>query len=240
MPEDRIYSLPLSQVGDFVFDEKVVEVFPDMISRSVPGYASIVGMTVELAAKYARPHSYVYDLGCSLGAVTLPMARRVPESCYVLGIDSSQAMVESLLQKLEQDQNRSAIEIVQADIRAVEFEPSSFAVMNYTLQFIPLEDRPNLLANVCASLQPGGAFVLSEKVNVGEAEAQEMLTDLHHSFKRANGYSELEIAQKRTSLENTLIPESVETHLGRLKAAGFRSAVVWFQCLNFASFLAIK
>jgi tRNA (cmo5U34)-methyltransferase len=240
MPEDRIFSLPLSKVGDFVFDEKVVEVFPDMISRSVPGYASIVGMTVELAAKYAMPQTYVYDLGCSLGAVTLPMSRRVPDSCHIVGVDSSPAMVESLLQKLEQESKAGAVDIVQEDIRAMDFEPSSFMVMNYTLQFIPREDRLEVLSRIGQSLQPGGALVLSEKVNVGNSEAQKMLTDLHHSFKRANGYSDLEIAQKRTSLENTLIPESVETHLERLEAAGFRSALVWFQCLNFASFLAVK
>lgn len=66
------------------------------------------------------------------------------------------------------------------------------------------------------------------------------MTELHHNFKRANGYSELEIAQKRSALENVLRPESLASHQQRFKQAGFASSDVWFQCLNFASMLAIK
>jgi tRNA (cmo5U34)-methyltransferase len=65
-------------------------------------------------------------------------------------------------------------------------------------------------------------------------------TDLHHAFKRANGYSALEIAQKRNSLENVLIPETLASHRQRLQSAGFSSVDVWFQCFNFASLVAIK
>ena len=69
---------------------------------------------------------------------------------------------------------------------------------------------------------------------------QRYTSTLHHSFKRANEYSDLEIAQKRTSLENTLIPEYLQTHLDRLKRVGFSVATCWFQCFNFASFIALK
>lgn len=40
----------------------------------------------------------------------------------------------------------------------------------------------------------------------------ELLIDLHHTFKRANGYSELEVSQKRNALENVMRTDSIETH----------------------------
>ena len=68
----------------------------------------------------------------------------------------------------------------------------------------------------------------------------ELMIELHHNFKRANGYSDLEIAQKRSALEQVLLPESLATHRSRLRHAGFSSVDVWFQCFNFASLIAIK
>jgi len=63
---------------------------------------------------------------------------------------------------------------------------------------------------------------------------------LHESFKRENGYSETEIAQKRNAIEDVLIPESIEQHLKRLNDAGFNKPLVQMQCINFVSFLARK
>ncbi|HBT2311646.1 TPA: DUF72 domain-containing protein [Klebsiella pneumoniae subsp. pneumoniae] len=62
----------------------------------------------------------------------------------------------------------------------------------------------------------------------------------HHDFKRANGYSELEISQKRSMLENVMLTDSVETHKARLRQAGFEHAELWFQCFNFGSLVAVK
>ena len=70
-------------------------------------------------------------------------------------------------------------------------------------------------------------------------ELHALLTDLHIAFKRANGYSELEIAQKRSAIENVMKPDSLEEHRERLLAAGFSKVVPWFQCLNFASLIAL-
>ena len=69
---------------------------------------------------------------------------------------------------------------------------------------------------------------------------EELMTELHHAFKRAHGYSDLEIAQKRSALERIMIPETLVQHRDRLAMAGFEMVSVWFQCLNFASIIAIK
>ena len=82
-------------------------------------------------------------------------------------------------------------------------------------------------------------MVLSEKFNFEDNDIGELLFNMHLDFKRANGYSELEIAQKRSAIENVMKPDSLEQHRERLLAAGFSKVVPWFQCLNFASLIAL-
>jgi tRNA (cmo5U34)-methyltransferase len=89
-------------------------------------------------------------------------------------------------------------------------------------------------------MRPGGCLILSEKLAFDDPEEQQLLHTLHHGFKQLQGYSALEVAQKRAAIENVLIPESLETHRRRLLAAGFRRVTVWLQCLNFLSLLAQK
>lgn len=241
---DRIYATPQEQVADFVFNEAVVRVFPDMIKRSVPGYPTIVENLGVIASQFAQPHSALYDLGCSLGAVSQALRRHVQaEGCRVIAVDNSTAMVERCREYLHaQDsmfQELLPVEVVEADICQLDFQPASVVALNFTLQFIPREQRLALLARIRQALLPGGALILSEKLRFADAQEQQLLTDLHVAFKRANGYSELEIAQKRSAIENVMKPDSLEEHRERLAAAGFTKVVPWFQCLNFASLIAL-
>ena len=241
---DRIYAQPHAQVSDFTFNEAVVRVFPDMIKRSVPGYPTIVENIGVLAAQFARPDSVLYDLGCSLGAVTQALRRHVQTAgCRVIAVDNSAAMVERCHEYLHaQDsmfQELLPATVQEGDILDLDFQPCSVVALNFTLQFIAPEQRLALLTRIHQSLLPGGALILSEKLRFADAGEQQLLTDLHIGFKRANGYSELEIAQKRTALDNVMQPDSLEQHRERLQAAGFSKVVPWFQCLNFASLIAL-
>lgn len=241
---DRLYATPQPQVSDFAFNEDVVRVFPDMIKRSVPGYPTIVENLGVLAAQFAQPSSALYDLGCSLGAVTQAMRRHVKsDGCRVIGVDNSAAMVARCHEYLHaQDsmfQELLPYELIEGDILALDFQPASVVALNFTLQFIEPERRLELLTRIRQSLLPGGALILSEKLRFEDEAEQALLTDLHIAFKRANGYSELEIAQKRSALENVMKPDSLQQHRERLLAAGFRQVTPWFQCLNFASLVAL-
>lgn len=241
---DRLFAQPLDQVPDFVFNEDVAKVFPDMIKRSVPGYPTIVENLGVLAAQFAQPHSALYDLGCSLGAVTQALRRHVrSDDCRVIAVDNSPAMVERCAEYLHaQDamfQELLPVEVIEADILALEFQPASLVALNFTLQFIAPEQRLEMLTRISQALVPGGALILSEKLRFADAAEHELLGELHLAFKRANGYSELEIAQKRSAIENVMKPDSLEQHRERLLAAGFSKVVPWFQCLNFASLIAL-
>ena len=132
------------------------------------------------------------------------------------------------------------LKIVCADIKDISIENASIVVLNLTLQFVDVERRSKLVKKIYDGLIPGGALIISEKIHFNNKENQEKLASLHLDFKRANGYSELEIANKRQSLENILVTESKQTHLERLKICGFKESSCYFQCLNFASFLSVK
>ncbi len=238
--KDTLYANPLGSIGAFSFDAKTAAVFPDMIQRSAPGYAAIIQAIGLLAARFCREQSRCYDLGCSLGAASFAMQREIRAKEYrIVAVDNSAAMLDRMRLHLNENQLHS-IDMVCADIRAIPIEQASVVVLNFTLQFVPIADRPPLIAKIYQGLLPGGALILSEKIAFVDPRQQQLHTELHHAFKQAQGYSELEISQKRTALENVLLPETLETHQNRLRDAGFASAETWFQYFNFASLIALK
>lgn len=240
--KDDIYSIPQEQIGGFVFDEKVVQVFPDMIKRSVPGYEKIIHTIGMITKRYATEQSNVYDLGCSLGAATLSMRRGLAnkKGCQIIAVDNSPAMVESCQQTLNAYKSAIPVDVICDDICNIHIENASLVVLNFTLQFLTPERRLALLSTIYKGLNPGGILVLSEKFVFEDNISHQLLIDLHLDFKRNNGYSELEISQKRASLDNVLIADTVEQHYQRLQQAGFKHNNLWYQCFNFGSIISIK
>ncbi len=238
---DQIYDSPLGEIADFRFDVGVADVFADMINRSVPGYGALIGLVPILTDHFAQPDSRLYDLGCSLGAVSLAMRHGIRvEGCRIVAVDNSEAMTERCARNMARDNAATPVDIVCADIRAIHIRDASIVALNFTLQFLPPVDRLALLQTIYNGLRPGGALLLSEKLRTEDVRQEHLLTTLHHDFKRAMGYSDLAISQKRSALENVLIPDSLEQHRTRLQQAGFSTVVPWFQCLNFSSLLAVK
>ena len=149
-------------------------------------------------------------------------------------------MVTRFQEILQKDHASVDVDVLCADIRKVPIQNASVVVLNFTLQFIPLEDRLNFLQKIYNGLLPGGILILSEKLNFDDQRQQELQIQMHHAFKKTQGYSELEISQKRSALEMVLIPETLTQHQNRLREVGFSSAEVWFQYFNFASVIALK
>lgn len=238
--EDRLFSVSLEKISDFVFDDKVVRVFRDMISRSVPGYGTLLSMLPVMVRHFVQPDSRIYDLGCSLGAGSLAVRHSVPcDDVVIVAVDNSPDMVASCRELMQQDHGSAPVDLQCADVRDVDIANASLVMMNFTLQFIDPAHRDAMLAKIHAGLNPGGALILSEKIHLPGGDG-ELMVELHEAFKRANGYSDLEISQKRSALENVLITETQEQHMARLKAAGFSRVMPWFQCFNFVSLVAVK
>lgn len=239
--KDHIFAAPIAQLGDFCFDQKVAEVFPDMIKRSVPGYSNIISAIGMMTTRFAQPHSQLYDLGCSLGAATQEMRRNLTQTgCAIIAVDNSSAMLERAANHLAAFKSAVPVTFTEADICDIEIENASVVVLNFTLQFIAPDKREALLQTIYQGLNPGGVLILSEKFISTDDTVNQLLIDLHHDFKRANGYSELEVSQKRTALENVMRPDTPEQHKERLARVGFNHIDMWFQCFNFGSMIAIK
>jgi tRNA (cmo5U34)-methyltransferase len=244
MTTDEIYR-QTSDDMPFRFNRDVASVFPDMLQRSIPGYAATIEAIGSLAARYVKANTNCYDLGCSLGAATLAMRQGIEQpGCHIVSVDMAPAMIERCQEIIAEDDRQFApstsVEVVAADVRDTEIVNASMVVLNYTLQFLAMDDRDALMRSIYAGMNDGGLLVLSEKV-VDENEAMEqLLVDLHHEHKRRNNYSALEISRKRAALENVLIPETVAAHRQRLKNAGFSHTAVWLRYFNFVSIIAIR
>jgi len=238
---DDIFSQPLNAATNFTFDEKVAAVFPYMIKRSVPGYSSVIAMTGVIGNQYTQSGSVCYDLGCSLGESTFALASQINvKDSKIIAVDNSQQMLDRFALILDKQSPAIAVDLVCDDILNVKFDRCSVVILNYTLQFIAIEQRDSLVKRIYDALLPGGVLLLSEKIRFADEILDQRMIDLHHAFKKANGYSDLEISQKRTALENVLRPELMQTHEKRLQDAGFNRVDTWFQCFNFMSMIAIK
>lgn len=242
IPRDAIFATPLDKLASFSFDEQVASVFPDMIKRSIPGYSHIIGMAGVIAKRYVPEGGRVYDLGASLGATTLSVAKQLEQLQQVefITVDNSPAMTERCASILAENLPKRRVTTLCGDIRNLDYQPCDLILLNFTLQFLPPNDRQPLLAKLYKALRPGGALIISEKIHFKDPRQAQLLYELHHDFKRANGYSDMEISQKRTALEDVMLTNTPEEHHQRLLDLGFSLVTQWFQYLNFTSFLAIK
>ncbi len=235
MNKDRLY-LNSSTQNSFTFNKEVVAVFDDMIRRSVPGYEMVLNVLGLLAEQIKTGDCY--DLGCSLGAGSLLMALHLKNTkSRVIGIDNAPEMIKQAQINLQLSQQKQVAYYCQ-DIMEVNIQNAALVAMNFTLQFLPIDERLILLTKIYQGMNPNGQLLLSEKIKFNNPKTAQFQEQLHHAFKQKNGYSLLEISRKRTALENILIPETIEVHRNRLFQAGFKQVEIWYQCFNFVSFIA--
>ncbi|MCF6288124.1 MAG: carboxy-S-adenosyl-L-methionine synthase CmoA [Proteobacteria bacterium] len=237
---DKIFAQEFEAVKSFAFDQQVADVFADMIKRSVPGYDAILQSIAMYCMQYGRDNSNIYDLGCSLGAVAITAAVATKDiKCQIIGYDTSKPMIEKCQKIVKKKQLQDKITIQQQNIVTISIENASVIVSNFTLQFIPKEQRLPMVEKIYQGLNQGGVFILSEKFDDDDVNA-EFLIQHYHAYKKLNGYSNKEIQAKRQALKDVLLSDSQSEIENRLKSAGFNTVIKWFQCFNFASFIAIK
>jgi len=236
---DSVFSDLHPEIAEFTFNQNVASVFADMLKRSVPGYGTVLAQLSVFAKKFAQEESVIYDLGCSLGAATFAMAQNLEvQNCTFKSYDTSAPMIARFRELIDENPVRYPVEIFEDDITEISFENASVTVLNLTLQFIDSDQRLDLLKRIHSGTRDGGVLILTEKIS--DTSEEGIMTDLYYDFKRANSYSELEISQKRTALENVLITDTEQMHLDRLMQAGFSRTMRWFQTLNFRAYLSWK
>lgn len=222
----------------FEFDEIVASVFDDMVNRSIPHYAEVLSICADFALMHLKQDSTLLDLGTSTGAMLIEIAKKAKIPLKLYGIDNA----ASMLQKAQNKLNAYGMDarLICGDILEVEFPKSDCVVANYTLQFVRPLLREELVKKIYDSLNKGGIFLLSEKVISGHKELDFKMIQYYLAYKKAQGYSDFEIAKKREALENVLIPFSLKENENILKKAGFSHIETIFRWVNFATILAIK
>ncbi|MGP1606612.1 MAG: carboxy-S-adenosyl-L-methionine synthase CmoA [Moraxella sp.] len=249
MKPDILFTTPLDKDARFSFDEQVVACFPDMIRRSVPGYGQVLSMLPIFARRHLgfrqmlgdKKVSRIYDLGTSLGAVLFSLAAEFcPDDLDLIGVDISKPMTNKARALLKEHYPHHHITIIEQDINQVQLQECDMIVLNLTLQFLPPDTRLELLQKCHQSLAKGGILILTEKIHLQNEEDDAWQVERYYDFKRANGYSELEISGKRNALENVLITDTKDTHYQRLHQTGFERVLSWFSFLNFTSMIAFK
>jgi tRNA (cmo5U34)-methyltransferase len=238
---DQVFAEQREAIADFRFGEEVAQVFDDMLSRSVPFYGEIQRMVAELAKDIVEPGSRVYDLGCSTGTTLLMLDRELPADVQFVGIDDSPEMLAKCESKLREQKVRRKVDLECVDLNSgVKMQDASLALMVLTLQFLRPLHRERLIADVCKGLRDNGGLILVEKVLGEDSHFNRLFIKHYYDFKRRNGYSETEIAQKREALENVLIPYKLLENRELLLKSGFRYVDVFFKWYNFCGIVAIK
>jgi tRNA (cmo5U34)-methyltransferase len=240
-PKDEVFKEPREAIPDFTFGPQVAAVFDDMLHRSVPFYDEMQRMIAEMAADFAVEGTNVYDLGCSTGTTLLDLSHAIPVSTKFVGIDSSEEMLQRCRQKLAARDFQRPYELICADLNeGVHIENASVVLMVLTLQFIRPLYRETLIGTILRGLNANGCLMLVEKVLGEDSLFNRLFIKYYYEFKKQNGYSELEIAQKREALENVLIPYKLLENRELLLRAGFRYCDVFFKWYNFCGLIAVK
>ena len=240
-PVDRLFTQEGTESTDFTFDNRTATVFDDMVGRSVPFYDEIQRMICEMAADMAEPGTTLYDLGCATGTTLLALDETVDPSVRFVGIDNSAEMLAKAQAKMQAREITRPYKFLEADLHDLGgFDQSSVIVMVLTLMFIRPMRRQRFIESLYQSLKPGGCLLLVEKLTMADSTLNRLFIDYYYNMKRRHKYSEMEIARKRESLENVLIPYRYEENVKMLEDAGFRSVEQFFRWYNFGGLIAIK
>jgi len=238
---DNIFKEKSGTSTDFQFDKRVVDVFDDMVIRSVPYYLEMQRMMVELAGAFVKPETNLYDLGCSTGTTLISISKTIDKSVNFVGIDESPQMLDKCANNFELNKVQQKYSLKSFDLnKGVEIENASVVILCLTLQFVRPLNRAQLIQSVYDQMNKGGAIILVEKV-LGEGTSfNRKFIDYYYDYKRRNDYNEMEIAQKREALENILIPYKLSENIQLLNDAGFKECETFFKWYNFAGLIAVK
>ena len=224
----------------WAFDEKVTAAFDDMLARSIPAYDDMRRLVLDLGRQFVRAGTDILDLGCSRGAGLAPFVDLFGSQVRCVGLDESEPMVTACRARFRHEVNAGTVDIRVLDLRrGVPPLSPSLTLGVLTLQFIPIEHRQRVIAEVFRITRPGGAFIVVEKCLGADAATQSLFVSRYHARKRENGYTVEQVDAKARSLQGVLVPLTPEGNEAMLRAEGWRVSRFW-QSLAFMGWLCVK
>jgi tRNA (cmo5U34)-methyltransferase len=235
--------------GPWVFNEEVATVFDDMLARSIPGYRGMRALVHSHASAcldrlaQSSPSVTVLDIGASRGEQSAPLIGQYGGHVTFHLSEMASAMAKVLRSRFYGEVASGVVVVDEADI-SKDFpslkNPIGLCLAVLTLQFIPVERRMGVVKSVYDNMEPGGAFILVEKVLGSSPLFHQEFTRLYHQHKERSGYTQEAIRSKAKSLEGVLVPLTEEGNQRMLAACGFSQVECFWRNLNFAGWLAFK
>ena len=241
MEKDKLFAFKKNNIKPFEFNHEVSYVFDDMLNRSVPLYNQSIKRQAQFAVQFYQENSRIYDLGCSHGNLGIKIMDQFKKKSFsMVGVDNSYPMIEKYKTRFKSYDNSGQIDLICGFIEDIEFKNASVVLINLTMQFLDIKNRDDLIENIFQGMNSNGILLLTEKIIHPSKILNDLQIKFHEQFKMENGYSRLEISQKRDALDKMLIPDTIKTHKKRILQAGFKYFDVWLKWFNFASMIAIK
>ena len=226
--------------GKWKFNSEVAKCFADMLERSIPDYKSMRSLVFEIGEKYIQPGTWLVDVGCSTGLATEPFFSKHQNELKYYLCDNSTDMLAECAEKLKKGMIENRVIFSNADFWNTDMpDNTSLCLSILSMQFMPTAYRQSMINTIYERLTSGGAFIFVEKI-IGGERMDDALIDLYYQMKRANGYTDEKIMKKRKSLENVLSPLKAEWNEDMLHEAGFEEVEMFWRCLNFCGWVAVK
>ncbi|OLT16989.1 hypothetical protein BJF78_13480 [Pseudonocardia sp. CNS-139] len=229
----------VTEDGTWSFHRGVAPTFVDHVRRSVPLYDAGHELVAEISSCFVRPGGVAYELGSSTGQLLRQVATASPRnrSATWIGVEHVSEMVDQARAHCAGVEN---IVLVQSDISAMDYRSCDFVTAYLTLDFLDPEPRIRTLRRVAQALRPGGAMFVYEKVLAPDSRTQNLISMLHHRFKRQHGLTAEEILNKADSLAGVMQPLTAGEYRDLLLECGFSSVVPVLRYLCFEGFLALR
>ena len=234
----------MSKNYDFTFAQRE-EGFDDHIEHSIRGYKNLLDDIVSLSRNFVEDETNVVDIGCSTGKLTEAFVHSNQNFCKYanyIGIELAPSFFEELDKRYERMTNEyywANIDFQKKDVRQFKFENCSLVTSIFTLQLMPRKDSFDVIKNIYAGLNFGGAFIFAEKTVCEDSRLQEMITFNFYDYKRKH-FEASDILEKEKTLRNMLKPNTWKELEGMLECAGFKTAQPFWRNHMFVGAIAIK
>jgi tRNA (cmo5U34)-methyltransferase len=170
----------------------VAKEFDTHVRESLPWYDLVSGAVAHTVRHYLPENGVIYDIGASTGNI----GKLLDES--LTARKAKLISIENAAEMAEHFEAQGTLEI--ADCTTYDYQPFDVATIFLVLMFLTMEQRQNLIANLIAKCNKGGAIIIVDKIETKANYIGTINRRLTLAGKVATGVSPEQIIAKELSL----------------------------------------
>jgi tRNA (cmo5U34)-methyltransferase len=170
----------------------VAKEFDTHVRESLPWYDLVSGAVAHTVRHYLPENGLMYDIGASTGNI----GKLLDES--LTARNAQLISIENAAEMAEHFEAQGTLEI--ADCTTYDYQPFDVATIFLVLMFLTMEQRQNLVANLIAKCNKGGAIIIVDKIETKANYIGTINRRLTLAGKVATGVSPEQIIAKELSL----------------------------------------